>query len=391
MCPGWLVTRFGTASLRSTRTDPGSRHNRTMGIELGLFFLAMTASGGINLQPILDEIRIEQDVPGISAVVTRRNEVVFSGASGVADLETGRKMTPDTILYAGSLSKILTAVLTLQLVENGELALDEAVPGIASHSSQPATEIQVSHLLTHTSGLEREGNFDYWYNASFPDDAELAEYLADADIRNPPGESVHYSNIAYAALGTVIARASGQSYGAALLDRVLKPLGMTSSGALQPGNEISAGYSPMNRVIPNADRPFAGLGRHVGARRIREYHNANAMTPAFGAFTSANDLSRLARMLLGFDGDDVLSADMRSQLLTARTGARGLGIRLEKHKGRAVARHGGWFAAHRTHLLLDLSSGIAVVVMANSDSASPQTIAETLLDGVLAYDSNEAE
>ena len=350
-----------------------------------LVLVALAATCGMNLQPTLDQIRVEQDVPGVSVVVTRKEDVIFAGASGVANLETGRKMTPDTVLYAGSLTKILTTVLTLQLVEKGELSLDDVVPGIAitTESTQQDTNIQVAHLLTHASGLEREGNFDYWFNADFPDAATLATYLAATELQSAPGKSVSYSNIGYAALGPVIASASGQSYGGALLDNVLKPLGMKSSGTGSPGDQLSAGYSPVNRVIPNEARPFAGLGRAVGARRVREYHNANAMTPAFGAYTSSNDLSRLARMLLGYGGDDVLSADMRSRLLTAEVGVRGLGIRLAKYKGRPVARHGGWFAAHRTHLLLDFRSGIAVVVMANSDSASPEDIAEALLDQAL--------
>ena len=274
----------------------------------GLVLVALAATCGINLQATLDQIRVAQEVPGVSAVVTREEEVIFAGASGVADLETGRKMTPDTVLYAGSLTKILTAVLTLQLVEKGELSLDDVIPGIAIaiESSKQDVNIQVAHLLTHVSGLEREGNFDYWFHADFPDEAALANNLATTDLQSAPGDSVSYSNIGYAALGPVIARASGQSYDDALLDDVFKPLGMDSSGTEAPGNQLSAGYSPVNRVIPNEERPFAGLGRYVG-----------------------------------------------------------------------------WFAAHRTHLLLDLGSGIAVVVMANSGSASPEDIAEALLDHAL--------
>ena len=356
-----------------------------------VILVAAAATGGMNLQPTLDQIRIEQEVPGVSAVVTRNEEVIFAGGSGVADLETGRKMTPDTILYAGSLTKILTAVLTLQLVEKDELSLDDVIPGIAIESSRRNVNIQVAHLLTHASGLEREGNFNYWFDADFPDEGALANYLAATDLQSAPGDSVSYSNIGYAALGPVIARASGQSYDNALLEGVLKPLGMDSSGTLEPGDQLSAGYSPVNRVLPNEERPFAGLGRYVGTRRIREYHDAKAMTPAFGAYTSSYDLSRLARMLLGYGGDKVLSADMRSRLLTAQAGKRGFGIRLARYKGRSVARHGGWFAAHRTHLLLDLRSGIAVVVMANSDSASPEDIAEALLDRALGEVSSRTD
>jgi CubicO group peptidase (beta-lactamase class C family) len=326
---------------------------------------------------------VDQEVPGVSAVVAREGEIIFAGASGVADLETGRKMTPDTILYAGSLTKIFTAVLILQLVEQGELSLDDVVDGIANESSPPHEDILISHLLMHQSGLDREGNFGYWFTADFPDDAALANYLHGTELRDHPGASVSYSNIGYAALGPIVAQASGQSYDDALQSRVLGLLGMTSSGTIRPGPNLSSGYSPVNRVLPNEKRPFAGLGRRVGSRHIREYHNAKAMTPAFGVFTTSRDLSRLARMLLGYGGTSVLSDDMRSRLLTVHDGGRGLGIRLETYRGRPVARHGGWFAAHRTHLLLDLQSNISVVVMANSDSAAPEKIAAALLDRVL--------
>jgi len=61
----------------------------------------------------------------------------------------------------------------------------------------------------------------------------------------------------------------------------------------------------------------------------------------------------------------------------------GLGIRIEKLNGRTVARHGGWFAAHRSHLLLDIENGVGVVVMANGDNADPAAVADELLDAIL--------
>jgi len=356
-------------------------------MNIPLIFAAVAATSAPDLQSTLDQFRVEQAIPGVSVVVAQRDEVLFAGASGVADLETGRQMTPDTVLYAGSLSKLFTVVLTLQLAEQGELSLDDVVNGIAVTSTNDG--ISVQHLLMHSSGLGREGDFNYWFNAEFPDKTALACYLHDTDLRSQPGASVSYSNIGYAALGPVIEQASGQSYDDALSSRMLKPLGMNASGSLGPGAELSAGYSPVNAVIPSEERPFAGLGHQVGKRRIREYHNANAMTPAFGIFSSARDLSRLARFLLGYGGNEVLSNDMRTEMLTLQAGGRGFGIRLGRYRGRAVARHGGWFAAHQSHLLLDFQSGISVVVMSNSDSASPAKIAEALLDGVLDNEASQ--
>jgi D-alanyl-D-alanine carboxypeptidase len=350
-------------------------------MNIPLIIAAVAATSAPDLQQVLDRIRIDQEIPGVSVVVAQHDEVLFAGASGVADLETGRSMTPDTVLYAGSLSKLFTVVLTLQLAEQGKLSLDDVVDGIAVASAHDS--IRVRHLLTHSSGLDREGSFNYWFNADFPDRTALGRYLHNTDLRARPGASVSYSNIGYAALGAVIEQASGQSYDDTLSSRMLLPLGMGASGSLNPGPELAAGYSPANTVIPSEERPFAGLGRQVGKRRIREYHNANAMTPAFGVFSSARDLSRLARFLLGYGGNEVLSDDMRTEMMTLQAGGRAYGIRLGKYRGRSVARHSGWFAAHQSHLLLDIQSGVSVVVMSNGDSASPGKIAEALLDGAL--------
>ncbi|MGI9206319.1 MAG: serine hydrolase domain-containing protein [Woeseiaceae bacterium] len=352
-------------------------------MNLALTLAALAAASAADMQSIVDQFRVDQQIPGVSVVVTQEDDVLFAGGSGFADLETDRPMTPDTILYAGSLSKIYTGVLTLNLAAKGRLELDAPVAGIGVTPDRSDSRITVRHLLTHASGLDREGDFGYWFSAKFPDDRALASYLAATELRSVPGEEFHYSNIGYAMLGTVAARATGQSYNDALHERVLQPLGLNSSGSPGPVTDMAVGYSPVNRVIPSRERPFAGLGRQVGDRYVREYHDAKAMTPAFGIYTTANDLSLLARFLLGFGGNAVLSDTLRSQMLSAQDSGWGLGIKIDRLMGRPVARHSGWFAAHKSHLLLDLQSGIAVVVMANADSAAPAAIAETLVSSAL--------
>lgn len=337
------------------------------------------ATGAPALQSVIDEMRASQAVPGISAVVVRRDEVLFAGASGVADLESSKPLTADSVFYAGSLSKLLTASLVLQLVEDKALALDDSVPGIGGASQR----VTVAHLLTHSSGLQREGNFGYWFSADFPDETMLADYLASTELRAAPGESLHYSNIGYAALGLVVERATNQTFTDALRERVLEPLQMTASGARGPAPCVTSGYTPPGRIIPSPDRPFAGVGRKIGSRHVRMYHDARAMSPAFGAYTSANDLGRFARFLLGSGGDEILSPAMRNRMREKQASGWGLGIRVEILDGRTVARHGGWFAAHRSHLLLDIDNGLGVVVMTNSDNANPASIAEALHDATL--------
>lgn len=344
-----------------------------------LALIALHAKAAQELQSTLDDYRASQDVPGVSAVVVRHNDVVFAGASGFADIESATPMTPDTVLYIGSVTKTLTAILMLQLIEADQLSLDDHVDSLNS-----TTAVTVMSLLTHSSGLPREGNFGYWFTGAFPDNDELREYLLNAPLRETPRASANYSNIGYATLGLLAAQILDEDYSEVLRARVLKPLRMDASGGRGPAEGIARGYTPANRVVPSPKRPFAGVGEAVGNRYVREYHDARAMSPAFGAYSSANDMGRLLRFLLGYSGNEVLSPAMRAQMYEPRFAGWGYGLRIRRIGDRTIARHDGWFAAHRTHMILDVTNGIGVFVMANSDNATPGKIAEALLDAAPA-------
>ncbi len=346
----------------------------------------VAAASNANFQSVIDDFRESQDIPGVSAVVVRANDVIFSGASGMADLATKREMTADTVFYIGSLTKVLTAVLTLNLIEADKLSLVDTVDFIAADAEDAAIAVSVSHLLTHSSGLPREGNFDYWFTADFPNQNDLGDYLRSAELDFSPGTDRQYSNVAYAGLGLVIESVSGQSDSDALRTRVLEPLRMRTAGSPGPASDVANGYTPPGRIIPSEEKPFAGVGEKVGDRHVRMYQDAGAMTPAFGAYASALDLSRLARFLLDYGGDDVLSKNMRAQMRSQQANGWGLGLKVQRYKGHRVARHDGWFAAHRSHMILDVRDGIAVVVLTNGDNADPTEIAEALFDAALKAD-----
>lgn len=348
-----------------------------------LLAAALSMPSTAHFQTTLEHMRTEQQLPGVSAVITVADQVIYAGASGVADLETGRAMTADTVVYAGSLSKIFTAVLILRLVEQSKLSLQEPMSGITTQSRGAAHGITLAHLLTHASGLEREGNFDYWFTGLFPDRATLSSYLSNAKLQQPPGTSLNYSNVGYAKLGLVIEEVTGQPYNEVLHSQLLVPLGMTSSGTSGPTTDIARGYTPIGRLLPDQQRPFAGVGQKVGNRYLREYHDANAMAPAFGIYTSAKDMARLTRFLLGYGNDQILATDRREGMRTRQPSGWGLGLKLDTLNGRSIARHEGWFAAHRSHLLLDIDAKLSVVVLTNSDSGEPAKIAEALYGSVL--------
>ena len=315
--------------------------------------------------------------PGLAAVVIAEEAIVFADARGLADIEADRPLTVDTPLYAGSLSKVFTAVIVLNLVDDGSLSLDASV-----EFGQPAdmrTPFDVGLLLSHASGLPREGNFGYWFSGEFPNDSSLRRYVINQLEQIQPGGKSSYSNIGYAVLGLSAAQVTGKSYSALLQDMLVEPLGLTTTGAPGPAAGIARGYTPENRLIPSEQRPFGGVGAKVGARHLREYHDAGAMTPAFGIYTSAHDLGRVAQYLLNDDDTNLLR-----RMLEPQASGWGLGLGSDTVEGNRIASHSGWFAAHRSYLMLDAENDIGVVVIANSDDAVPRRVARALYRTALA-------
>ena len=359
------------------------KHFRLFAVLSGLLVaISINAAPATDIESVIDDALRRQSIPGVSAVVIRDHQVIYSAGRGVADIKTGRPMTDRTVMYIGSLSKILTAVLALRQVDRGALALSDTLD-----RQPPITMLQ---LITHQSGLPREGEFGYWFSGTFPDAPTLADYVARASLDFQPGSRTSYSNIGYAALGSLVAdraadtaaNSANQGFATLLRARVLEPLGMNDSGASGPAPGVATAYSPPGRLIPNSDRPFAGVGEKIGGRHVRMYPDAGAMSPAFGAYSTASDMGCLLLFLLGNGSADVLSADMRTRMYEPVASNRGLGLRMESIDGRRVARHGGWFAAYRSHLLLDPARGIGIVVLANSDSASPDAIADDLYQAI---------
>ena len=130
---------------------------------------------------------------------------------------SARAATPDTLYRIASITKLFTATSILQLRDAGALQLDDPVtrhlPWFAVPSRHAdAPPITIRHLITHTSGLPREGAFPYWTEGEFPTPERLREGLARQEAVIPTETRWKYSNLALALAGEVVATASGESY-----------------------------------------------------------------------------------------------------------------------------------------------------------------------------------
>jgi D-alanyl-D-alanine carboxypeptidase len=180
---------------------------------------------------------------GIALAVTDREEILGVAVRGFADAASGQPVKPETRFEIGSISKSFAATIVLQEVEEGRLALDVGVNELLPwlELPEPFGPITLHHLLTHSSGLPI-GTEDA------PTGWGVAANLRELTPTFPPGERFWYCNDGYKLVGLVLERVTGVPIHDLIHQRILAPLGMTSSAALiDEGTrlDLATGYEPM--------------------------------------------------------------------------------------------------------------------------------------------------
>jgi len=176
------------------------------------------------LTQILRRGQVQYRLPSVSAAVYRGDETVWAETVGIAD-DTGREATAETQYRIGSITKTFTAAAVLLLRKDGTLALDDP---IERHLPDVRFgRLTIRRLLAHSSGLQREPPGEVWETLEFPKGDDLLARLADAELVLPAGERWHYSNLAYALLGEVVARVTRMAFSDFVDERLIRPLGLT--------------------------------------------------------------------------------------------------------------------------------------------------------------------
>lgn len=189
-------------------------------------------------------------IPGLSLAITRDERLVYARGYGFADLEQQRPATPENRFRIASLSKPITAVAILKLVEEEKLSLDDLVFGpsglLATASAptdpdSPVNRITVHHLLQHTAGGWSNAQNDPMFSRpSLGADALLEHVLKTRPLEQPPGTAYAYSNFGYFLLGQIIENVTGEPYETYVQRHILAPAGIDSM--------VIAGNTPAERV-----------------------------------------------------------------------------------------------------------------------------------------------
>jgi CubicO group peptidase (beta-lactamase class C family) len=319
----------------------------------------------------------EQRLPSVSAAVARNGELFWSEAVGVADEHAGATATPDTQYRVGSITKTFTAVAIMQLRDAGELGLDDRLGDHVPEAAHPGPTIR--RMLSHHSGLQREPAGDLWETMEAPTVNELLSRLAEAEQVLEPARHFHYSNLAFALLGEVVARRSGRPYVEHVQERILDPLGLTrttwaASGARAKGYFVEP-YS--DTLTPEHD-DFDLLGA----------------TSAGQLWSTTADLCRWGDFLADPVPDVLAPATVEEMhsvhvMLDDRwQEAWGLGLGLTRDGERILAGHSGGMPGHLSGFAYSHKDGISAAALTNA-GADMQALAIRL--AVAAIDALPAE
>ena len=329
--------------------------------------------------------RAYDHVPGLSAAIVHDQDLLWSGASGFADLQGQKPAQADTIYGICSISKLFTGIAVMQLRDQGKVGLDDPVSASLpwfnlKQSFDGSPEITLRNLLTHASGLPREADAPYWVGPDFPFPTreQVREMLGGQATIYPADRYHQYSNLGLSLVGEIVAEKSGQDYTAYVDQHVLGPLGMT---------DTSTGF-PTDKREPRVATGYGYSGRD-GARPPMPRYDARGITPAAGFASTALDLARFAswqfRELNG-KADDVLQANtlremQRVQWMDWDWGtARGLAFGVYRIGNRTLVGHGGDCPGFNTRLYLDPVSRYAVVTMANRNNVNVDGYAAKIFD-----------
>ncbi|WP_193614349.1 serine hydrolase [Nocardioides lijunqiniae] len=186
----------------------------------------------------LAQLAERHGVPGAQLGILRYSpdgeDEVVTAAHGVLHVESGVQATPDSLFQIGSISKVWTATVAMQLVDEGLLELDapvvEVLPELRLSDPEVTKTVTLRHLLNHTSGIDG----DVFTDTGRGDDCleKYVDLLADAGQNHPLGATWSYCNSGYSLMGRLIEKVTGSTWDQAMRDRLFTPLGLTRTVTL---------------------------------------------------------------------------------------------------------------------------------------------------------------
>lgn len=356
-----LLCSLMLAPFRGTRAQSTTSQNAAPAAQAG------RAAALERIEAALEARRKELNIPGMSLVIVKDDQVIYMKGLGVKDFERGIPVTADTLFPIGSSSKAFTAMAAVMSQDEGKLSLDDSpkkfLPYFRLQDPEADSKIVMRDLLSHRSGLNRTDLV--WISGKLSRE-EVIRVAGQAKPTAKLGEKFLYQNVMYTAAGEAVARAQKTTWDEVIKQRIFKPLGMTASVTnvpdMQRAKDYSFGYDYTPATKTTRRLPFIDFP---------------AVAPAGSINSSARDMAQWVRLMLGggvFAGKRLVSEAGMAELVKPHIAIApkinyGLGWFLREWKGKRVVEHGGNIAGFNALVALMPEERLGFALLTNVTSS----------------------
>jgi len=334
-----------------------------------------SAAASPSVESRLDALFAEwdkSDSPGCALGVYRDGQLVFARGYGMANLELGIKITPQSIFDIGSTSKQFTAFAIMLLAQDGKLSLDDDIRKYVPEIPDYGKTVTIRHLLHHTSGIRDYCEllaFSGFREEDLTTDGDALRILSRQKALNfQPGDEYLYSNSGFFLLSVIVKRVSGQSLRDFAQNRIFGPLGMRHTQyndrhtRIIPGR--ATGYVPGDGGfgISMSDWEQTGDGAVLTSVEDLLLWDRNFYDPKVGG------ADVIAQMLMPGKFNDGRLQDYAAGLVNG------------EHRGLKTVSHGGAWAGYRAELLRFPEQKFSVVCLCNLGSMDPGGLARKVAE-----------
>lgn len=363
ICAGMIATLLSTTAL----TASGPADVRIERVESGLLPIATQKEG---ITESIEDRMSAYGVPGLSIAVVENGRLAWAKGYGVADTGSGRPVTTTTLFQAASISKPVSAMGVLLLVQHGLLNLDDDVNGRLKAWKIPQSGLTRDHavtvrmLLNHTAGLGH--HMDASINRPFAMGEQLPTTMqillgkpparvGPIHVIDQPGKNFQYSAAGYEVLQQLTTEISGKPFESYMQAAVFKPLGMTNSTFAQP--------------LPDSLLAVAASGHYAGGQVVPGRFRVSPELTVAGLWTTPTDIARyIVSVQQSYEGSAAkpLHSNLAHEMLTPGLGQRGLGPAISGAGNSARFGHDGFNEGFESTFAAYMHQGRGAVVMTNS-------------------------
>jgi CubicO group peptidase (beta-lactamase class C family) len=334
-----------------------------------LFFPSLLIAQVDSTDMIVLRMMNQQKVVGLSLAVVKDGLPIVNKGYGLANVELNVPVTSETVIRLGSVSKQFFATAIMKLMEEGKLTLDDPLHKFFPDAPEAWRQINIKHMMSHTSGLPREG--PAYDNFVIQTDLDIIKSAYNLPLEFKTGEKYQYCNLGYYMLAQIITQLSGMPWQDYIHDKLFMPAQMSNSYV-----------TDFYLIIPNRASGYM----HQNDTLVNAYP-MYAIRPSGGFLSTSSDMIKWEKTIR--EGKTILKKDNWEKLwqpfvkMTDQLDSKeyyGFGWAIDEYMGRKIVVHGGSNPGFKSVIIRFVNDDLCIIINANSSEANPHDIGFALAD-----------